>query len=228
MRMFKNCVEAVNEIKREIHEMGILVHPYSMQNKIVKDDKNYSTKEVRAYSFAIIDQQDKNKIVNFQNLTWCRAEFNERISMNFKNPGKAYKLRDKIWSTFLRAGSFDYTYNERICWQLDEIISELKENPDSRQCIIEVHDRNKDHSRMRKQRIPCSMYYQLLIREGRLDIIYNMRSSDYYNHFKNDIWLAIELRNYIANEVKVPRGLFFMFVGSLHMYKNYGEGEHVF
>lgn len=229
MRIFATCKEAIGEIERDIHEMGIIVHPHTMQNKEVKDNPDYDTKEVQAYSFAILNTSDKDDIVG-DDLEWCHAEFGERWARIAQNPGDAWKLRKDVWEEFLNSeGKFDYTYSGRMHWQFFDNIKELKENPDSRQVIIQIHDRTQDMSRMRKKRIPCSMYYQFLIREGKLDIIYNMRSCDFYTHFKNDIWLAAELRNKVAKQVGVTPGKFYMFIGSLHMYRGYGTGgKHVF
>jgi thymidylate synthase len=75
--------------------------------------------------------------------------------------------------------------------------------------------------------MPCSMYYQFMVRRGKLDVIYNMRSSDYDTHFRNDIYLAHSLRNYIAGKVNIESGLLHMNIGSLHRYKNYTT-KHVF
>jgi len=44
MRIYGNCYELMSEIFREVWEMGSIVRPNSMQNKIVKDDDNYITK----------------------------------------------------------------------------------------------------------------------------------------------------------------------------------------
>ena len=46
-----------------------------------------------------------------------------------------------------------------------------------------------------------------------------MRSSDFYTHFRNDIWQAIELRNHVAKELGQKEGKFIMFVSSLHAFK---------
>lgn len=225
-RIFMNCEEAINEIERDIMEMGIKVHPHTMQNKNVKDDESYSTLEVQNYTFTILQMADKDKIV--ENVAWCKAEFKERVSSKSINPGEAWKLRESVWSEFLVDGKFDYTYNQRINGknQLELVINELRENPDTRQAIIQIHWPG-DASSMRHNRIPCSMYYQFMIRRGRLDIIYNMRSSDFDTHFKNDIWLADQLRRYIALNIQQDIGLFHMNVGSLHRYKNYTK-KHVF
>lgn len=63
------------------------------------------------------------------------------------------------------------------------------------------------------------MFYQFMVRDGKLDVIYVMRSSDFATHFQNDIWLADELRRYIASQLNLPIGKFIMFVSSLHIYK---------
>lgn len=232
-RIFENCREAINEIERDIMEMGIKVHPHSMQNKIVKDNEDFSTLEVQNYSFTILNTKDKDEMAS-DCIDWCRAEHLERINPNAGNPGQAYKLREEVWNEFLvkKEGvypEFDYTYSERLNGynQLQNVIDELKRNPDSRQAIIHVHYPEDTKQMGGKARIPCSVYYQLMVRRGKLDIIYNMRSSDFDTHFRNDIWQACQLRDYIAFEIKIEPGLFHMNVGSLHRYKNYTK-KHVF
>jgi len=225
MRIYANCKQAISEIQRDLFEMGTKVHPQSMQNKIVKDDDNYQTKELQGYSFMILNGTDKDEITS--TLEWCKAEHLERISgwnnickHESKNPGEAYKLRENVWNEFLVDGRFEYTYNERMFWQIKAVLEELKKHPDTRQAIIEVHDRTTDQFRMGGvARIPCSMYYQLMIRDGKLDIIYTMRSTDFYTHFKNDIWQAIKLREFFAEQLGIENGKFIMFAGSLHAYK---------
>lgn len=232
-RIFANCKEAINEIERDIMEMGIKVHPHSMQNKIVKDNEDFSTMEVQNYSFAILDTSDKDEMVA-ECLEWCKAEHLERIDSAAGNPGNAWKLRANVWSEFLvrkdgANSEFDYTYSERIngYHQLEKVIEELKQNPDTRQAIIHVHYPHDVDSIGGKARVPCSIYYQFMVRRGKLDVIYNMRSSDFDTHFRNDIWQACKLRDYIAYMIEVPSGLFHMNVGSLHRYKNYTK-KHVF
>ena len=230
-RIFLNCKEALSEIERDIAEMGIMVHPHSMQNKIVKDDENFSTLEVQNYSFTILDSSDKDEIV--PNLEWCKAEFTERIAnwdnknVERLNPGQAWTLRKEIWNEFLVDGKFCYSYNELVTdhEQLKLIINELKENPDTRQAILILHGRDQKYH-MRKKRIPCSVFYHFMIREGGLDIIYAMRSCDYDTHFANDIWHACEIRNFVASQVGIKPRLFHMNISSLHRYKNYTK--HVF
>ena len=72
----------------------------------------------------------------------------------------------------------------------------LKEKPSTRQAILEMYNFTKDMGNWGgKARIPCTMHYQMVIREGKLDLIYVMRSSDFLTHFANDQILAMEMQN---------------------------------
>ena len=53
MRIYANSYELMSEIFREVWEMGHIAHPNSMQNKDVKDDDNFSTKEITNYSYCL-------------------------------------------------------------------------------------------------------------------------------------------------------------------------------
>lgn len=225
-RIFSNCKEAINEIERDIMEMGIRCKSNSMQNIIVKGNDDFSTLEVQNYSFSILDGSDKMTIS--PSPQWIIAEFEERITKGI-NPGEAYKLREAVWSPFLVDDKFDYTYSERYNadGQLDLVIEELKKNPDTRQAIIQIFDSTDTQYLGGKRRVPCSVYMQLMIRRGKLDIIYNMRSSDFDTHLFNDVILAMKLQEYIGTKINIKTGTFHMNIGSLHRYKNYTK-KHVF
>jgi len=73
-----------------------------------------------------------------------------------------------------------------------------------------------------KVRVPCSMFYQFLVRPSKgvdkLNAIYVMRSSDLLTHFVNDVYLALKMQEHIATEVGLEVGTFTMFVSSFHAY----------
>ena len=201
MRVYANCREAFSEIRRDLFELGQNLTTMNYQNKNVDGNKDFDAKELTGYTFAILNTLDVDDIVK-DTLEWNKAEFKERIDNIGNNPGEAYKLREDVWKPFLVRGKFHYTYSNRIKGQLQANINELARNPNTRQVIIQIHDRNRDQDLMGgKGRIPCSMYYQFLIRGNQLDIIYNMRSCDFFTHFRNDIWQAVALQNYIRNMV---------------------------
>lgn len=240
MRIYQNVFEAFREVERELFEFGIEVHPQTMQDKIIKDDPEYMTKELRGYSFMIVDWKwDSVEVWKIFSYFWpgiendldnyLHQEFEDRISYP-TNPGNSYKHRLSIWQEFLHGGKFAYTYSERIHPQLDTILEELRANPETRQAIINIHsnicplDSNRVETSMDilnrggGGRLPCSMYYQIMIREGRVDLIYTMRSCDFLTHFPIDVLLALKLQQWFASELGSPVGRFTYFTGSLHAY----------
>jgi len=222
MRLYRNCQEAIIDIGRELKKCANEVHTQTMQNKQVKDDEAFNTKELQAFSFAILDPSDKDMMPNIS-LDWCKAEIEERLSGKEINPGEAYLLREDVWKEFLietpRGKKFEYTYAERMYWQYKAVLKELQIHPETRQAIIQIHDRRIDQPKMGRERVPCSLSYHLMRRNNALDIIYTMRSTDFITHFQNDIWLAIALQEWFAQQLNISLGKFIMFASSLHIYK---------
>lgn len=251
MRIYSNPHEAIREVERDLWEMGIEVLPQTMQDKVVRGDPEYLTKEVRGYSFKIVNWvwnittikgimkyffEDKADDV----LTYVLAEFRERVSGKALNPGTSYHHRLELWEEFLHDGKFAYTYSERMAPQLAIILEELKSHPETRQAIISIHSNicpetytnsttNKwpnyvvnQSNDLKNQggggRLPCSMYYQLLVRESKVDLIYTMRSCDFLTHFPVDISIALLLQDWFADQLKLGTGTFTYFTGSLHAY----------
>lgn len=222
MRVFKNCLEAFNEVQRDLAELGVVVKTKSYQDKIIEGDEEFATKELQGYSFCIVDSSDKDLMVD--NLPWCKAEFSERVADRKVNPGRAWRLRKDVWAEF-KHSKFEYTYNERLRGQVMEAVEVLRNDAGSRQAVITIYDRWKDHkNRGGKARIPCSMMYQFMVRDGKLDVVYIMRSCDFYTHSRNDVWMACELRDHIASLVGMERGKFIGFFSSLHGFKKDMEG----
>ena len=120
---------------------------------------------------------------------------------------------------------FDYTYNERMGEVLiKDLVRLLKRDPDTRKAIIPIFDHDDTLYYGGRQRIPCSMYYDFLIRQNGkgekvLHICYHQRSSDFVQHFGNDVYLAWKLMEYVAKEVGVKPGYLYHTIDSLHAYK---------
>lgn len=221
MRIFANTKEMFSEVHRDLFEMGVRVAPKTMQDKKVEGNEDFSTIELTAYAFAIMDTKDIDESIKARgdNLEWCYADFKERTSPDHVNPGEAYKLREE-WSEFVHDDKFAYTYNERIRYQLQKTIDVLKFDDATRQAVLTIYEGAQDSdNRAGKKRVPCSMYYQFMIRDGQLDVIYTMRSNDFMTHFGYDIWMANALRNYVAEAVGVKPGRLIYFGGSLHAYQ---------
>lgn len=236
MRIYQGLYEAVKETERELVEMGIHLHPETMQDKDVRDNQEFETIELQGYGYKIVDSKDQDKDLERLggNIDYATMEINERIDGGCRNPGRAWLQRKETWSPFIeRNGKFSYTYNERLREQISRIIEELRRNPNTRQAVITIYDRHQDMSSLGGiRRVPCSMYYQFLMRTRNqvevVDGIYTMRSCDFYTHYIYDVWLAMTLQQYIANSIGKDAGHFTHFIGSLHAYKRDYKGKGVF
>ena len=244
MRIFSEFGEMMDEVERELFEMGINNQPQTMQDLQVGNDSSYLTKELPGYSYALSGRALKDTSIvellgkvsdeeraNIQRYIF--AEIQDRLSIEHQNPGRSWMFREHVWKKFLHEGKFSYTYNERMKSQLGRIVDELKRNPGTRQAVITLYDKHKDLKNLGGvARIPCSMHYQFLLREynqiKRLYLFYTMRSCDYYTHFPIDVALAVLMLRAVADEVDAIPYVFTHFIGSLHAYKKDFEGRKIF
>lgn len=222
MRFYKDFKQALNEIRRDLGELGIRVHVPTVQDKNVADNPDYDTMELQNYIYTVL-QPVLRDLEPTQ--PWADLEWAERVNRDFTNPGGAWKTRENIWREFIHDGKFAYTYSERIGDRIDKIIRELKRHPESRQLFLSIWDPILDIDNLGgRARVPCSLGYWFLYRQGRLDMTYLQRSSDYSTHFQNDLYLATKMLFYVAGEAGVKPGHLIHWVGSLHIFKKDVEG----
>lgn len=240
MRIYANLDEMYSETERNLHSLGILVKPQTMQDKIVDGNTDYETLELSPHEFTVLHFEDRNRWLEEHdgNLQWAIEEFRERARLPLDrnrtgpNPGKAWRLRSGTWFEFLHGNPkrFAYSYGERLGMKvsglppyntaLKTVVRLLQNDRDTRQAILPVFNAKLDlQNAGGVARIPCSLHYQFMIREGELRMIYVMRSSDFYTHFIYDIWLAMELQCLVAAELGIEVGRFTFFTGSLHIYR---------
>ena len=237
MRIYVNAEEMIEETKRDLAEMGIVVRPATMQDKYIKGNPDYETRELQNYSYCLLDAKSQDIPGVIQ--PWADAEFEERVTdpwvrcldgkgyPEFINPGKAWELRPEVWTEYMHDGRMAYTYNELI-WnndQVTKIINRLKEDPDSRQLWVSLWNPDKDPDFLGGvSRVPCSLGYGLQVRDGKLNLHYVMRSCDFATHFRNDVYLAIKFLEWVAEKTGYPVGSFTHTIFSLHVYNKDIEG----
>ena len=238
MRIYNSAYELMSEMGRDLWEMGLLNSPKTYQNKVIEGNEEMTTKELICKQYCLTSLHDPDKLFIYTGTKdWANAEFHERISGKQLNPGKAWELNPGMWEEFLvetaNGRKFDYTYSERINRKngifvndgtvLEEVIHLLKQDNDTRKAVLPIFlgsdTANYDGSR----RIPCSMYYDFLIRDTgngkQLNITYHQRSADFVGHFGDDVYLAWCLMEYVAERVGVKPGYLFHTIDSLHAYK---------
>lgn len=229
MRIYSNAYELMSETGRNLWEMGLEVKPKTYQNQIIEDNDDFVTKELICEQYCLTHLDDANWLfIHTNSQQWAHAELEERLMGYPLNPGNAWKLRKDVWEQFLVDGKFDYTYSERMYYAIEPLIELLIEDHDTRKAVLPIFNsdtKNKDTEYYDgSKRIPCSMYYDFLIRknangEEQLNICYHQRSSDFITHFGNDVYLAWFTMVYIANRVKVKPGYLYHTIDSLHAYK---------
>ena len=218
----------MSEMGRELNSYGQIVKPKTYQNKVIEGNEDFITKELICQQYCLTSLGDPVWLFVFSHSKeWADAEFQERIDISdITNPGKAWELRKDLWEQFLVNGKFDYTYNERMVI-LPYTIQLLKSDSDTRKAVLPIFNGNGEDDTLYyhgNKRIPCSMYYDFLIRQNGkgekvLHICYHQRSSDFAQHFGNDIYLAWRLMEYVAQEVGVKPGYLYHTIDSLHIYK---------
>lgn len=233
MRIYSNSFELMSELGRELNSYGQIVRPKTYQNKVIEGNEDFATKELICQQYCLTSLGDPVWLFIFSHSKeWADEEFQERVGWYAYNPGQAWALRKDLWEQFLVDGKFDYTYPERI-WNelpntdklaLGEVILLLRKDSDTRKAVLPIFHGSDLAYLDGSKRIPCSMYYDFLIRENGkgekvLHICYHQRSSDFVTHFGNDVYLAWRLMEYVAKEVGVKPGYLYHTIDSLHSYK---------
>lgn len=114
---------------------------------------------------------------------------------------------------------------------LMDVVEQLHKNPATRQAYLPVWF-PEDTGARQGQRVPCSLGYHFLIRNNQLNITYFIRSCDYMRHFRDDVYMAGRLAQWVQNQLveregpddlPVPQGLTVgrlnMHIVSLHIFK---------
>jgi len=160
------------------------------------------------------------------NLPWAEVEFEERVGRQPRNPHASLvqwpHWREQSDST-MHNGMFSHTYSERFWprgvyadgtytkepplgmryrWgDLDDVIDLLVEHPHTRQATFPIFF-PEDTGARHGGRIPCTLHYHFLMRDNRLHLFYPIRSCDAYRHFRDDVFMAMRLCQWVLNEVR--------------------------
>lgn len=235
----------IQEVDRELASSGITVPVKHYQNQILEGEDQL-TKELIGVEFTITHPQEgvgemlefmfKDEAKNI--LDYCNKEFGDRLNPEGVNPGESYKIREDLWQKLMSKtseGKFDYTYSERYhpharnengyqFNQVQEVIDTLKEDEHSRRAMLMVFfPEDTLRASGAATRIPCSVSYQFLIRNNKLQCIYYIRSNDYFKHFPIDITLTSMLMEWVRTSLMetypgLKPGALHYFAGSLHAY----------
>jgi thymidylate synthase len=165
---------------------------------------------------------------------WANIHFKERTQGYPTNPDPShimwasttddYKSNDKI---------FSHTYSERL-WpkplykgirfdvgDLNTLVDLLAHEPDTRQAYMPMFMHEDVTAALKGERVPCSLGWHFIVRNGKLDIMYTMRSCDAMRHLHNDLYFANKLALWVRDEAKlnVKLGTLHFVATSLHCFQ---------
>ena len=122
-------------------------------------------------------------------------------------------------SDFSESGTF-YGYRFPV-GDMSDVVTMLVNDPTTRQAYLPIWF-PEDTGATAGQRVPCTLGYHFMIRDGRLHMSYFMRSLEIYRHFTNDVYMAVRLAQEVARTVgeeldqAIDVGQLFMNATSLH------------
>ena len=109
--------------------------------------------------------------------------------------------------------------------QLLRAVSVLRNNPDSRQVVLQIYDPALDLPRSdgtpADSDIPCNVTSILKVRDGRLEWLQVMRSNDLHLGLPHDLVQFTTLQEILAGWIGVELGPYHQISDSLHVYQDH-------
>jgi len=140
---------------------------------------------------------------------------------NIKKLGELYGKVPEIWK---RMADEHGNVNSNYGWQwkredqLESIVYQLKNNPNTRQAAISIYDAKECKDYINDT--PCTYAVQFTIVDGKLNMCVTMRSNDLWYGFCNDQYCFSRLQLMIADRLEIRLGTYFHFAHNLHLYNN--------
>lgn len=95
----------------------------------------------------------------------------------------------------------EYNFGIRYRYgDLDDVVNMLVKNPYTRQAYLPIFF-PEDTGAVHGGRIPCTLGYHFMLREGKFHVWYEIRSCDAVRHFHDDLYLAARLAFWVLDEL---------------------------
>ena len=215
----------INTINNKVFRNANTAYEY-LFDRIIQDGVDFAdTKALFNVGFYITDSQD-NKIINRERnwkQEYAEAEWQWYLSgdRNISKLGELYGKVPEIWK---RMADEHGNVNSNYGWQwqredqLESIIYQLKNNPETRQAAISIYDAKECKDYVNDT--PCTYAVQFTIVHGRLDMCVTMRSNDLWFGFCNDQYCFSKLQKMVSNELNIEPGVYYHFAHNMHLYND--------
>ncbi len=165
------------------------------------------------------------RIINNEKRNWkfeyAQAEWEWYLTSDRKvsRLGEIYGKVPSIWERMAdQYGNVNsnYGYQWEREYQLDKIVAQLKNNPETRQAAISIYD-GKEIKKYRKD-TPCTYAVQFTVVEDKLNMCVVMRSNDLWFGFCNDQFCFSKLQELVSERTGYKLGTYYHFAHNLHLY----------
>lgn len=158
---------------------------------------------------------------------YCQAEMEWYLSGSLK--ALDIKYGQTIWGSLAdENGNIQSNYGHFVFYQkmlkydmsqFDWCVFSLKENPNSRQAVINYNQ--PLHKKIGIKDFPCTIFQQFMINNGKLDSYVCMRSNDLIYGFCYDILWFTFIQKQLAEKLKIPCGKYIHTAVSMHAYERH-------
>ena len=166
--------------------------------------------------FNLINPEDNIIKTDWRKWNEDYAEYEWQWYLSGNPSGKEIAKKAKIWNNCMdELGNVNSNYGHH--WkqgnQIEYVINELKNNPDSRRASISIYDAKNRHNFERDT--PCTYAINFSIYDDKLNMSVLMRSNDLWYGFCNDQYCFSKLQIRIAYALKKD------VAQNLHLYNNF-------
>ena len=191
----------------------------------VSDSQAHDTYELMNTTLWLDIPENQHELENMiePDMPWSEGHFQERVAGKPVNPGDwhhrwPYHGNSEALHQRDDQKRYDHNYMERF-WpklagnasqphqgirfsygDLADVVAQLQREPLTRQAFLPIFH-PEDTGATAGQRVPCTLGYHFIIRENKLHMVYYLRSCEIYRHFKNDVYMAMRLGQWVRDQV---------------------------
>ncbi len=166
----------------------------------------------------MIDNEKREFNVEYAEAEWQWYLSGDRSTSKL---GEIYGKIPQIWQRMSDGNgnvNSNYGWQWERGWQLDKVVAQLKDNPDTRQATISIYD-GKEISKY-KYDTPCTYAVQFTVLKGKLNMCVVMRSNDLWYGFCNDQYCFSKLQELVSERTGYDIGTYYHFAHNLHIYND--------
>jgi thymidylate synthase len=186
--------------------------------ELMRSPRSQETLEVLNASFELTNPYDALPVGVGRGISQAIAAA-EAIQLlgGFSDPEMLISITPNF-ERYLDGGVLAGSYGPRIRTQLSSVVERLRRDPDTRQALAVIWDPLQDAVGQAPRDLPCTVFFDFMIRDGRLLLHSTMRANDVYLGLPYNAFMNTQLQISVATILGIPAGSYFHNAKSLHAY----------